>query len=230
MGIVGGLISVARSQLGALLDSEKGASVKDHNIFDAHARKYELEYLEDMSSLGVREPDVLTRVTEYVPQIIDFVQTIVDKGLAYESNESVYLDIQAFESKGHHYRKLSPFTGTTSAEEMAESEGALQGNPTEKKHPNDFVLWKKSKPGEPEWKSPWGMGRPGWHIECSVVASDILGQNMDIHAGGVDLKFPHNDNELAQSEAHFGTSQWVNYFFHAGHVCFHFNCDFIFFV
>eukprot|EP00941_MAST-03F_sp_MAST-3F-sp1_P006481 g6481.t1 len=217
-GAVAGLIAAARTQIGALLDQQKGDTITEHSIFDAHARKYELEYLQDMERLGVREPDVLTRVTEYVPEIVAFVEAVVKKGLAYESNGSVYLDIQAFEEQGHSYRKLKPFAGTTSAEDMAESEGALQGNPTEKKHPNDFVLWKKSKRGEPEWPSPWGHGRPGWHIECSVIASDILGQNMDIHAGGVDLKFPHHDNELAQSEARFGTRQWVNYFFHAGHL------------
>ena len=86
---------------------------------------------------------------------------------------------------------------------MAESEGAL-GSTGEKRNDNDFALWKASKPGEPRWVSPWGEGRPGWHIECSVVASDILGQNMDVHAGGSDLKFPHHDNELAQSEAYYG--------------------------
>ena len=101
---------------------------------------------------------------------------------------------------------------------MAEGEGALGGEAAEKRHKNDFALWKSSKPGEPAWDSPWGRGRPGWHIECSVIASDILGPNLDVHAGGVDLKFPHHDNELAQSEAFYGHAQWVNYFFHAGHL------------
>eukprot|EP01059_Diplonema_ambulator_P001714 TRINITY_DN11448_c0_g1_i1.p2 TRINITY_DN11448_c0_g1~~TRINITY_DN11448_c0_g1_i1.p2 ORF type:complete len:713 (+),score=360.42 TRINITY_DN11448_c0_g1_i1:171-2309(+) len=211
------LIHEAREPLGDLLDSEKGASVTDHSVFLAHAKKYEKEYFDDMAALGVKEPDVLTRVTEYVPQIIEFIQTIISKGLAYESNGSVYLSISDFKKAGHDYRKLRP-GGDTTAEEMAEGEGALAGEASEKKHPNDFTLWKKSKVGEPEWDSPWGKGRPGWHIECSVVASDILGPVMDVHAGGSDLKFPHHDNELAQSEACFGHSQWVNYFFHAGHL------------
>ena len=88
----------------------------------------------------------------------------------------------------------------------------------EKRSENDFAVWKNSKPGEPSWESPWGRGRPGWHIECSVMASEILGASMDIHSGGVDLKFPHHDNELAQSEAYHGCQQWVNYFWHFGHL------------
>ena len=210
------LVAAGRAELGELLDEEKGASVTDHSVFLKHAKKYEKEYFEDMTSLGIKEPDVLTRVTEYVPQIVDFIQKIIDKGLAYESKGSVYLSIDAFKEAGHDYRKLVPGVDTT-AEEMAEGEGALAAD-GEKKNPNDFALWKKSKVGEPEWKSQWGMGRPGWHIECSVVASDILGPVMDVHAGGCDLRFPHHDNELAQSEAHFGHGQWVNYFFHAGHL------------
>ena len=87
-----------------------------------------------------------------------------------------------------------------------------------KKNPADFALWKAAKPGEPTWDSPWGGGRPGWHIECSVMASDLLGGNMDVHAGGVDLKFPHHDNELCQAEARFGHGQWVNHFWHSGHL------------
>jgi cysteinyl-tRNA synthetase len=173
-----------------------------------------------MESLGVRPPDVVTRVTEYVPQIVHFVEAIVAKGLAYASAAgSVYLSLEAFKAQGHTYRKLKPFAGDTSEADMAEGEGALGGAEAgEKQHPNDFALWKASKPGEPSWPSPWGAGRPGWHIECSVIASDILGPNLDVHAGGVDLKFPHHDNELAQAEAFYGHSQWVNYFFHAGHL------------
>jgi len=88
----------------------------------------------------------------------------------------------------------------------------------EKKHPNDFALWKKSKAGEPKWPSPWSEGRPGWHIECSVMANDVMGNHLDIHGGGSDLKFPHHDNEMAQSEAFHCCQQWVNYWFHCGHL------------
>ena len=215
------MLAMGRSELAEKLDAEKGHEFggDDHEIFDAHARAFEKEYLDDMKSLGVREPDVMTRVTEYVPQIVDFVNKIVEKGLAYESQGSVYLSINDFKSAGHDYRKLDPDAGNTTQAEMEEGEGALGGDAAaEKRNPNDFALWKASKPGEPAWPSPWGKGRPGWHIECSVVAGDILGSNMDIHAGGQDLKFPHHDNELAQSEAYYGHQQWVNYFFHAGHL------------
>jgi len=175
-----------------------------------------------MAALGVREPDVVIRVTEYIPQIVDYISGIIDNGYAYaRGSGSVYFDTTGFKSKGHYdYRKLKPGVDTT-AEEMAEGEGALASTTTtrtEKRHPNDFALWKASKPGEPSWESPWGPGRPGWHIECSVMASDVIGENLDIHGGGVDLMFPHHDNEMAQAEAYHQCCQWVNYFFHAGHL------------
>lgn len=202
---------------GERLDKEKGGTISDHDIFNAHSRKWEKEYLYDMELLNVKEPDVMTRVTENIPVIVSFVDKIVQKGLAYVSNGSVYLSIDAFKKAGHSYRKLKPGKDST-ADEMAESEGDLAGDGAEKNHPNDFALWKASKPGEPDWESPWGRGRPGWHIECSAIAGDVLGDHLDIHAGGIDLKFPHHDNELAQSEAHYGHHQWVSYFFHAGHL------------
>jgi cysteinyl-tRNA synthetase len=170
-----------------------------------------------MIALGVKEPDVVTRVTEFVPQIVEYIQGIIDNGCGYESNGSVYFDTNDFKAKGYDYRKLKPGVDTT-AEEMAEGEGALAGGGSEKKHPNDFALWKASKPGEPFWESPWGPGRPGWHIECSVMASNVIGENLDIHGGGVDLMFPHHDNEMAQAEAYHQCCQWVNYFLHAGHL------------
>jgi len=214
------LVAACGTELGELADARLGADVSEHAIFNAHSRKYEQSFFDDMEALGVRPPDVVTRVTEYVPQIVAFVAAIVAKGLAYASKEgSVYLSIEAFKAQGHTYRKLKPFAGDTSDADMAEGEGALGvADASEKQHPNDFALWKASKPGEPFWPSPWGQGRPGWHIECSVIASDILGPSLDVHAGGADLKFPHHDNELAQAEAFYGHSQWVNYFFHAGHL------------
>ena len=99
-----------------------------------------------------------------------------------------------------------------------DGEGALEAEKSEKKCDFDFVLWKMSKDGEPCWSSPWGMGRPGWHIECSAMCSDILGQSVDINGGGIDLNFPHHENQLAQSEAHYDTEQWVNFFIHTGHL------------
>ena len=191
------------------------------------ARHWEIEFLKDMVALNVKPPHVMTRVSEYVPEIVTYIKTIVDGGYAYESNGSVYFNVMAFHKhEGHCYCKLVP-SGITNAELLAEGEGALSGAAEflqEKKATNDFALWKKSKPGEPYWESPWGQGRPGWHIECSVMASDIFKKmgvptgKMDIHSGGVDLKFPHHDNEMAQAEAESGDEQWVNYFVHAGHL------------
>ncbi|GMI42057.1 hypothetical protein TeGR_g10241 [Tetraparma gracilis] len=174
-----------------------------------------------MADLGVKTPDVMTRVSEFMPEIITYIQTIIDNGFAYESNGSVYFAVSEFhEHPKHCYCKLVP-SGMSNAELLAEGEGVLSGAAdfvSEKRKPNDFALWKKSKEGEPSWNSPWGEGRPGWHIECSVMASDVfrrLGDpegGMDIHSGGVDLKFPHHDNEMAQAEAESGSGQWVNYF------------------
>ena len=214
------LYKSAVSLIGDWLDAQKGATVNDREIFEKHARFYERTFLEDMQRLGVREADVLTRVTEYVPQVVAYIEKIIANGFAYKGETSIFFDTEAYTKSGHSYPKLKPGGDKNSTEdEMAEGEGALTKNVEgEKRSPNDFALWKFSKPGEPQWDSPWGVGRPGWHIECSVMASDILGDNMDIHAGGWDLKFPHHDNECAQAEAHTCTHQWVNYFFHCGHL------------
>lgn len=136
------LFSFCGSELSEDLDAEKGASITDHKIFDAHARKWEKAYMDDMTALGVKDPDVMTRVTEYVPKIIDFVKQICDRGLAYRGNSgSVYLDIDEFKKQGHHYRKLSPFSGDTSEADMAEGEGALgDGEANEKKNVNVITL------------------------------------------------------------------------------------------
>jgi len=169
-----------------------------------------------MQNLNVRDADAITRVTEYIPQIIALVEKISGNGFAYESNGSVYFDTVAFQSAGRPYGKLAPWC-VGNHELIAEGEGALSTD-SEKRNASDFALWKRSKAGEPQWESTWGGGRPGWHIECSAMAGDLLGWNFDIHAGGSDLKFPHHDNELAQSEAASGVKQWVNHFWHAGHL------------
>ncbi|GAM22599.1 hypothetical protein SAMD00019534_057740 [Acytostelium subglobosum LB1] len=180
------------------------------------SRKWEASFFEDLKALNVLPPDALTRVTEYVPEIITYVQKIISNGYAYESNGSVYFDTESFK-KNHEYGKLEP-SSVGNEKLISEGEGALTVGTQDKKNKSDFALWKVSKPGEPEWSSPWGPGRPGWHIECSAMASDILGPNIDIHSGGEDLKFPHHDNEIAQSEAHYGCKQWINYFIHSGHL------------
>ncbi len=172
-----------------------------------------------MARLRVRDPDTITRVTEYVPEIVQFVERIVSNGYGYVADGSVYFDTQAFDSADNHaYAKLEPWSkgnrelledGEGGKSSLLEStlEGAswtYQGlslkNRVGRRSASDFALWKASKEGEPSWPSKWGPGRPGWHIECSVMASEILGDNMDIHSGGIDLAFPHHDNEIAQSE------------------------------
>ena len=200
----------------SFLDHLKGSLVTDQKIYKEFSQYWEQDYFKDMDRLLIKRPDVLTRVTEYVPEIVEYCETIIKNGFAYESNGSVYFDTVKFNSSGHDYAKLAPWAANN-LKLLEEGEGEL-GDCTGKRKPSDFALWKASKAGEPFWDSPWGKGRPGWHIECSVMASCILGSNMDIHCGGVDLAFPHHDNELAQSEAYFGCKQWVNYFLHSGHL------------
>ena len=180
------------------LDRQQGSTVTENKIFEDLPRYWEDAYHADMAALNVLPPDCLTRVSEYVPEIVEFIEKIIDRGYAYESNGSVYFDSGKFDAHpDHHYAKLVP-EAIGDAAALAEGEGDLSAAPSEKKSDRDFALWKKSKPGEPSWESGWGLGRPGWHIECSVMASAILGPSMDIHSGGFDLKFPHHDNELAQ--------------------------------
>lgn len=194
----------------------------DQTMFTDLTQNMEALFLNDMDNLNVLRPDVITRVTEYMPQIAQFVERLVDKGFAYEAEGSVYFDIGAFEKAGNTYARLRPESKNDKGLQE-EGEGSLSKNLGGKRGPGDFALWKRSKAGEPFWPSKWGEGRPGWHIECSVMASDVLGSRMDVHSGGIDLAFPHHDNELAQSEAYFcehdkGEHTWVNYFLHMGHL------------
>ncbi|KAF2140151.1 uncharacterized protein K452DRAFT_288920 [Aplosporella prunicola CBS 121167] len=209
------------------LDSLYGSTIdsNDHSIFTKLTQKFENRFMEDVRALNCLDPDRVTRVTEYGQQIVDFVEKIVKNGFAYPTTDgSVYFDIQAFEKQGNNYARLEPWN-RNDKDLQADGEGALTKKSTEKRSDADFALWKSSKPGEPAWPSPWGQGRPGWHIECSAMASDVLGERIDIHSGGVDLAFPHHDNELAQSEAYWSecrhgpqTHQWINYFLHMGHL------------
>ncbi|KAI5178659.1 cysteinyl-tRNA synthetase, partial [Pancytospora epiphaga] len=168
--------------------------------------KYEDEFFTEMDKLGVRRPDFVTRVTEYVQECIDFITKLEANGLTYVSNGSVYFDLVAYKKK-FAYNLLRPKT--------------FQDEPTEasedKKSREDFVLWKSSKDNEPTYESKWGPGRPGWHIECSAMSTAIFGSKLDIHAGGIDLAFPHHENEIAQCQGHSG-KEWVNYFLHTGHL------------
>ncbi|EKM54728.1 uncharacterized protein PHACADRAFT_258757 [Phanerochaete carnosa HHB-10118-sp] len=211
------LVDESRDILALTLDKEQGSTVKDHSIFRSLAAYWEDQFFKDMRRLRVRDPDMLTRVTEYVPEIVSFVEGIIKNGYGYVVDGSVYFDTWAFDSaENHDYAKLEPWS-KGNRELLEEGEGALSAA-TGRRSAADFALWKASKPGEPSWPSPWGPGRPGWHIECSVMASAILGDNMDIHSGGSDLAFPHHDNEMAQSEAYHNCSSWVNYFLHTGHL------------
>jgi len=167
------------------------------------ASRYIKSSKNDLSRLKVRPADFEPLVSEHIKEIIDFVQGLIAKGHAYEKNGSVYFDVQSF--KG--YGKLSGRT----LEEMMQQEEESQ----DKKSPFDFALWKATKPGEPYWDSPWGKGRPGWHIECSTLAKTFLGESIDIHGGGVDIIFPHHENEIAQSEALSG-KQFAKYWLHNG--------------
>ncbi len=151
-------------------------------------------YLEDMDRLNIRRADVYPKATEVVPQIVQFIQMLIDRGYAYESGGDVYYAVEKFPS----YGKLS---GRKLAQMEAGASGRVDEEAVKKHHPLDFALWKAAKPGEPEWDSPWGQGRPGWHIECSVMVREELGDSIDIHTGGQDLIFPHHENEIAQSEA-----------------------------
>jgi len=172
------------------------------------AEKFTQRYFEDMEALNIQKPDVTPYATDEIPKIIEIVQGLIDKGYAYPAQGSVYFRVRNVSD----YGKLSH----RSLESMMSAEGALGSG--EKEHPMDFVLWKASKPGEPSWDSPWGKGRPGWHIECSAMSLKYLGNSIDIHGGGQDLVFPHHENEIAQSESFTGVKPFVRYWLHNGMV------------
>ena len=204
----------------AKLDKDLGSTVTDPAVFRKCSSYWERQYDLDMLKLKVLPPTIVTRVSEYIPEIVTFVEKIVERGYAYATSDgSVYFSTGQFDnSEGHQYAKCQPWSKGDMAL-LADGEGSLTAGVVEgKRSASDFALWKASKAGEPAWPSPWGEGRPGWHIECSVMGSDFVGDKMDIHSGGIDLAFPHHDNEMAQSEAHFDCEQWVNYFLHTGHL------------
>ncbi|WP_294352831.1 cysteine--tRNA ligase [uncultured Clostridium sp.] len=165
------------------------------------------EYYKDADALNIERATVNPRATEYIQEIIDFVNELINKGFAYEVNGDVYFSTKKFDS----YGKLS-------GQNLDDLQAGARISVDERKNdPMDFAVWKAQKPGEPAWKSPWGMGRPGWHIECSCMAKKLLGDTIDIHAGGMDLAFPHHENEVAQSEALTGKT-FANYWLHSAYV------------
>ncbi|WP_314010691.1 cysteine--tRNA ligase [Pseudostreptobacillus hongkongensis] len=175
--------------------------------FNELSEKYIKAFLEDISNLNILEDVKRPKVSENMPEIIEMIQNLIDEGYAYESMGDVFFEV----SKYSEYGKLSN-------QKIQDLEiGARVEENTNKKNPIDFALWKKMKEGEPYWDSPWSKGRPGWHIECSVMSKKYLGNNFDIHGGGIDLLFPHHENEIAQSRCScHGENKFANYWMHNG--------------
>jgi cysteinyl-tRNA synthetase len=172
------------------------------------AEKYIEAFLEDMAALQVEPPDVAPKATEHIEEMLEMVESLVAKGIAYEVEGDVYFDVTKFPAYGSLSHRV--------LEDM--QSGARVGVDERKKNPGDFALWKAAKPGEPSWDSPWGAGRPGWHIECSAMSQKYLGFSFDIHGGGLDLIFPHHENEIAQAEGATGKTPFVRYWLHNGFV------------
>jgi cysteinyl-tRNA synthetase len=170
------------------------------------AEKFENIFFEDMEALGIPRADFHPRVTDHIDKIIEIIKAIIENRYAYVANGDVYFSIR----KVKYYGKLS-------RQSLTEMVAGARVEPSEKKRdPMDFALWKEAKEGEPSWDSPWGKGRPGWHIECSAMSSEYLGEQFDIHGGAMDLIFPHHENEILQSEAAFGKKPFVRYWVHTG--------------
>jgi cysteinyl-tRNA synthetase len=182
--------------------NEEGTTVK------ALGERYIAEYYHDADALGVRRASVNPRATEHIEEIIALVGSLIEKGNAYATPEGdVYFSVRSF-----------PDYGKLSGQNIDDLENGARVDPDEaKRDPLDFALWKAEKPGEPSWDSPWGKGRPGWHIECSAMSMSILGETFDIHGGGQDLIFPHHENEIAQSEAATG-HPFARYWMHNGYI------------
>ena len=181
--------------------NEEGITVQ------ALADRFIREYYVDAKAMGIRPATVHPRATEHIPQIIALIETLIQKGLAYESGGDVYYRVHAF-----------PTYGCLCGQKLEDLESGARVDVNEhKEDPLDFALWKAQKPGEPAWESPWGMGRPGWHIECSAMSMAYLGETIDIHTGGKDLLFPHHENEIAQSEGATG-KPYVRYWMHNGFI------------
>src|SRR3989339_282277 len=170
--------------------------------------QYIASYLDVMDKLNVKRANVYPKATEHIPEMIQWISQLIMKGVAYELPDGIYFAVDKFDG----YGKLS---GRKPEEMEAGARVEVHGG---KKNPFDFALWKKAKEGEPSWDSPWGAGRPGWHIECSVMSTKYLGEQFDIHGGGMDLEFPHHENEIAQTESFTGKVPWVKYWMHNGFV------------
>jgi len=185
--------------------------------YEELSEKYIQEYKEIMEALNLKPDTKNPRATEVIDFMIEVIETLIEKEYAYESNGSVYFSVNAYEGYNTIFQNVDKSEEEEEEEEyqIPTEEDPLYGD---KYDPKDFVLWKKWKEGEPYWESPWGKGRPGWHIECSCIAIKFLGEVIDIHGGGLDLKSPHHKNEIAQSTAYTGKEKFANYFLHNGFV------------
>jgi len=182
-----------------IINKSKEEKISTKDISEKYISEFELDY----DSLKIKKPNFTPRCTEHIDDIISFIADLINDGFAYESNKSVFFSIEKFKK----YGKLS---GKNIDDLLA---GHRVDVNTDKNNPMDFVLWKPSEKEDPGWDSPWGFGRPGWHIECSAMSDKILGQNIDIHGGGIDLLFPHHENEIAQSESR-SSSTFSNFWVH----------------
>lgn len=177
-------------------------SVEEKMSWKDVARKYENEFWNDLQRLNVSPPDIKIRVSDTINLIVEFIKQLIDTGYAYGAKDgSVYFRTKSF----NRYGKLQKISDSIDA-----------SHETDKEFASDFALWKGTKANEPFWESPWGNGRPGWHIECSTMATFVFGNSIDFHAGGLDLRFPHHENEEAQSCCFHNTDQWINYWIHTG--------------
>jgi cysteinyl-tRNA synthetase len=182
------------------VDDKIIAAAEKHGIsIQEHARPFEEAFREDLATLNIETSDVIMpRATEWIPQMVELIERLVEKKHAYVSEGSVYFDIDSFAG----YGRLSGVDPRSQARRR--EFGRLEADAYDRDDVQDFALWKHAKEGEPAWASPWGPGRPGWHIECSAMAGRLLGETIDVHMGGVDLQFPHHENEIAQTEAATG--------------------------
>ena len=184
-----------------IIDRAKELGMNPAELAERHIAEFEAQ----MEALGVRPPDAAPRATQHIDDMIEVVESLIAKGHAYQVNGDVYFDIASYTG----YGRLS---NRRTEELMADESSEYR---SKKRNPGDFALWKSAKPGEPSWDSPWGDGRPGWHIECTAMSVKLLGRGFDFHGGGTDLVFPHHENEIAQSEAYLG-EPFVRYWLHHG--------------
>ena len=195
------------------IDDKTIAAAQRENLTPAEvAKQYMQGYFRDMDALAVRRADTFTYVTEFIPQIITFIQGLIDGGHAYAQDDEDVTDRDVY-----YIATSFPDYGKLSKRNLEAMLAGARIEPDERKRdPRDFTLWKATKPGEPWWESPWGKGRPGWHIECSTMAMETLGEQIDIHGGGTDLIFPHHENEIAQSEGLTNLAPFAKYWVHTG--------------